>query len=239
VSATDVSTGAPPAPLLVPPPREPRLTVRPLTLADKDVCPPGTLTVPAGARGVVVFVEGGGARFDAHRALLARELTDGRIAALEVELLTAEEAGDHRNAHDVPLLAARLELVLSRLARVPVIRRLPVGLLGAGAGAAAALAVAADLGAAVAAVVSHGGRPDLVRQRLAEVTAPTLLVVGGRDLALLELGEQALALMRCPAALRVVPGATHLFEEPGAMHEASRLASDWFRGHFAGSGRRR
>jgi pimeloyl-ACP methyl ester carboxylesterase len=189
--------------------------------------------MPAGAVGVVVFVDGSGdSRFDAHRAVAARDLNDARIATLQVDLLTRDEAADHHNAFDVALLARRLEAVVARLGALPGKPAAPVGLLGAGPGAATALSVAADLRERVGAVVSLGGRPDLVRLRLGEVTAPTLLVVGGRDVVTLELNQQALGLLRCPAALRVVPGASHPFEEPGTMHEASQLAVDWFRGHL-------
>jgi pimeloyl-ACP methyl ester carboxylesterase len=194
---------------------------------------PGLLTVPADAAGVVAFAHGSGSsRLSPRNRFVSALLNDSGIATLMFDLLTSREAADRVNVFDVDLLAARLVGATGWLESRPEIDGLPVGYFGASTGTAAALTAAADLGQAIRAVVSRGGRPDLAGVRLASVRAPTLLVVGGADEVVLELNRRALASMICEAELRVVPGATHLFEEPGALEEVARLARDWFVRHL-------
>ncbi len=210
------------------------MSVRDVTLLPDHFSLPGTLAVPTDAVGVVVFAHGSGSsRLSPRNVEVAAVLHAGRLATLLFDLLTDDEAADRRNVFDIPLLAGRVVTAVEWLDGQPEVRHVPVGLFGASTGAAAALWATADLGPAIGAVVSRGGRPDLAGPRLAEVTVPTLLVVGGRDEAVLELNRDALAQLRGPAALRVVEGATHLFEEPGALTQVAALAADWFVGHLA------
>jgi putative phosphoribosyl transferase len=199
----------------------------------------GDLVVPDGARGVVVFAHGSGSsRRSPRNQEVAAYLQRLGLGTLLFDLLTeAEELADRRTGHlrfDIELLAPRVELAVTAATDAAEARRLPVGLFGASTGAAAALVAAARHPEAVAAVVSRGGRPDLAGEALDAVRAPTLLVVGGRDRQVLALNEAAAARLRCEHRLAVVPHATHLFEEPGALDEVARLAGDWFTGHFAG-----
>ena len=203
-------------------------------VAVEQLALPGTLAVPAAPVGVVAFAHGSGSgRLSPRNAQVARALNDARLGTLLFDLLAPEEAADRRNVFDVPLLAGRLTAAFEWLRRQPEARDLPVGLFGASTGAAAALWSAAELGHEVGAVVSRGGRPDLAGPRLREVTAPTLLVVGGLDEVVLELNRRSLRELSGPAELRVVPGATHLFEEPGALEQVAALATDWFVAHLA------
>lgn len=194
----------------------------------------GTLAVPTDAVGVVVFAHGSGSsRLSPRNTQVAQALNDARLATLLFDLLTEEEAADRRNVFDIPLLATRVVAAVKWLDRQADVRRLPVGLFGASTGAAAALWAAAELGGSVGAVVSRGGRPDLAGARLEHVEAPTLLIVGELDQTVVELNRATLAQLRCPVALRLVPDATHLFEEPGALAQVAVLAADWFVGHLA------
>jgi putative phosphoribosyl transferase len=205
---------------------------------------PGDLVIPGGALGTVVFAHGSGSsRLSPRNRAVAASLNRAGLATLLFDLLGPDEAADRRLVFDVELLAGRLELALACIGDEPDLRALPVGLFGASTGAAAALVAAADAGPRIAAVVSRGGRPDLAGTRLGEVRAPTLLIVGGRDEVVLELNRQAQERLRCDNSLQVVPGATHLFEEPGALEEVARLAAEWFSAAFrsttapAGQGR--
>jgi pimeloyl-ACP methyl ester carboxylesterase len=187
----------------------------------------------AGERGLVVFAHGsGGSRRSPRNRQVAAALNAAGFGTLLLDLLTPEEEReDARTARlrfDIPLLAERLSAV------VEWARTRPVGLFGAGTGAAAALVTAAARPQDVAAVVSRGGRPDLVGEALTVVRAPTLLIVGGRDLEVLSLNERAAARMTAEKAIVVVPGAGHLFAEPGALEEVARLAGDWFARHMKG-----
>lgn len=194
---------------------------------------PADLTVPAGAVGCTIFAHGSGSsRLSPRNRLVSTVLNDAGIATLLFDLLTPAEAGDRRNVFDVELLAGRLTAATRWLATLPEPRRLPVGYFGASTGAAAALRAAADLGTEVRAVVSRGGRPDLAGPWLAAVRSPTLLVVGGNDAVVLELNREALRELDCEAELRVVAGATHLFEEPGAIEQVAVLARGWFVRHL-------
>jgi len=206
----------------------------------KDVAPragtvqlAGYLTVPDGAPGIVVFVHGSGSsRHSPRNRHVAGVLNDAGLGTLLFDLLTPEEELDRANVFDIGLLAARLVEVTRWLRAQPGGAHAAVGYFGASTGAAAALWAAAEPDAGIAAVVSRGGRPDLARPRLAAVTAPTLLIVGGRDEVVLDLNRRAQAELRCENDLAVVPGATHLFEEPGTLDAAAGLARDWFLGHL-------
>ena len=196
----------------------------------------GHLTVPEHPLGLVVFVHGSGSsRHSPRNRYVAEVLQQAGLATLLFDLLTHDEEGDRAAVFDIELLATRLALVTAWVREQPECHSLPVGYFGASTGAGAALWAAADPTADVAAVVSRGGRPDLAGPRLGAVRAPTLLVVGGQDRAVLELNEAAAARLRCEHRLTVVPGATHLFEEPGTLETAARLACDWFVAHLSRS----
>lgn len=194
---------------------------------------PGRLGLPGRPRGVVLFAHGSGSsRLSPRNAFLAERLNQAGFATLLFDLLTEQESVDRRLVFDVELLGGRLVAATQWVAAEQGAARLPVGYFGASTGAAAALWAAAELGARVSAVVSRGGRPDLAAERLGEVRAPTLFVVGGADELVLELNEQARRLLAGPSELAVVPGATHLFEEEGALEEVSLLAGRWFSRHL-------
>lgn len=193
----------------------------------------GRLAVPEGAVGIVLFAHGSGSsRHSPRNRAVATELNRAGLGTLLFDLLTETEAADRAHVFDTPLLAGRLTGATDWLAGRPESDGLPLGYFGASTGAAAALWAAGDPGSPVAAVVSRGGRPDLAGDRLAGVRAPTLLVVGGRDALVLDLNRRAGSLLRCENRLAVVEGATHLFEEPGALEEVAELATSWFTGHF-------
>jgi putative phosphoribosyl transferase len=194
----------------------------------------GRFTLPAHARGLVLFAHGSGSsRHSPRNQFVAEVLNRAGFGTLLFDLLTPEEEGDRGNVFDIELLGARLVAVTRWLRTQPETDGLDIAYFGASTGAGAALWAAAEPGIDVAAVVSRGGRPDLAGTRLAHVRAPTLLVVGGRDDAVLELNRRAAAQLRCEHRLAVVPGATHLFEEPGTLRAAAELARDWFTGHLA------
>lgn len=193
----------------------------------------GQLAVPEGAAGVVVFAHGSGSgRRSPRNRHVAAGLNRAGLGTLLFDLLTEDEEADRANVFDTPLLARRLLDATSWLAGRPEARGLPVGYFGASTGAAAALRAAAEPEAGVAAVVSRGGRPDLAGPLLPRVAAPTLLVVGGNDPTVLELNEAARSRLTCENRLAVVPGATHLFEEPGALDQVTELAAEWFASHM-------
>ncbi|MFE9960930.1 dienelactone hydrolase family protein [Streptomyces sp. NPDC001981] len=193
----------------------------------------GELTVPEGATGIVVFAHGSGSsRHSPRNRSVSTSLNKVGLATLLFDLLTAEEGLDRANTFDTALLAGRLTGATRWLLDRPDTQDLAVGYFGASTGAAAALWAAAEPDSPAVAVVSRGGRPDLAGPRLPAVTAPTLLVVGGDDEVVLDLNRQAQALLRCENRLAVVPGATHLFEEPGALGKVAELAGEWFAGHL-------
>jgi len=193
----------------------------------------GYLTMPDQASGLVVFAHGSGSsRHSPRNRYVAAVLNQAGLGTLLFDLLTPEEETDRANVFDIGLLARRLTGVTGWLRAQPGTAGLPVGYFGASTGAAATLWAAAEPGAGIAAVVSRGGRPDLAGPRLGSVRAPTLLIVGGRDDVVLGLNRQAQAGLRCENHLAVVPGATHLFEEPGTLAAAAGLARDWFAGHL-------
>jgi putative phosphoribosyl transferase len=194
---------------------------------------PGRLTVPAGARGLVLFAHGSGSGRGSPRNLfVAGVLHVVRLGTLLFDLLTPEEEADRSNVFDIGLLAGRLAAATHWLRAQPGLGQLSVGYFGASTGAAAALRAAAEPGSGIAAVVSRGGRPDLAGPALGSVRAPTLLIVGGLDDRVLTLNVEAQTLLRAENQLAVVPGATHLFPEPGALEQVAVLARDWFTGHL-------
>lgn len=187
----------------------------------------GILALPADAVGVVVFAHGSGSsRLSPRNALVASVLNRAGFGTLLFDLLTAEEDVTYENRFEIGLLSRRL-VTVTRWLRETETGPLPLGLFGASTGAAAALVAAAELGD-VGAVVSRGGRPDLADEALEGVTAPVLLIVGGADTEVIELNRVALDRLAGTAELSIVPGATHLFDEPGALEEVSRLAAAWF-----------
>ncbi|MDX2089981.1 MAG: alpha/beta family hydrolase [Kofleriaceae bacterium] len=193
----------------------------------------GDLVIPPNARGFIAFVHGSGSsRRSPRNQYVASSLARAGFATLLFDLLTVqEETAERYTRHlrfDIPLLATRMSGALRWVATRHELAGLPVGLFGASTGAAAALLAAADE-PAVRAVVSRGGRPDLAAEGLRDVTCPTLFIVGSQDRDVLELNRRAMRLLACPARLEVVAGATHLFEEPGALDEVTRLAAAWFR----------
>ena len=193
----------------------------------------GQLTVPDGALGVVAFAHGSGSsRHSPRNRFVAAELNAAGFATLLFDLLTVSEERDRANVFDIELLSRRLLAVTEWLRTQPAVGALPIGYFGASTGAAAALWAAADPAAQVAAVVSRGGRPDLAGEKLALVRAPTLLIVGGADDVVIELNRQAQAQLTCVTRLEIVPGATHLFEEPGALEHVAQLACRWFTDHL-------
>jgi putative phosphoribosyl transferase len=197
----------------------------------------GDLTLPENATGIVVLVHGSGSsRFSRRNRAVADVLMRAHLGTLLLDLLTeTEERTDTVTAEfrfDIPLLAERTTGVVDWLMASPRTASLPLGLFGASTGAAAALIAAAQRPQAVRAVVSRGGRPDLAETALECVTSPTLLIVGGHDEVVIELNQQALERLSGDCELRIVPGATHLFEEPGALNDVARLATRWFLDHL-------
>lgn len=194
---------------------------------------PGMLAIPHGAAGLVLFAHGSGSgRNSPRNKSVAATLNRAGLGTLLADLLTSDEGLDRARAFDIPLLAARLAGVTRWARREPAAARLPFGFFGASTGAAAALQAAADPRLSVTAVVSRGGRPDLAAASLATVRAPTLLIVGGDDHVVLDLNEGAQQRLTCESHLAVIQGATHLFEEPGALAQVAGLAADWFTRHF-------
>jgi len=198
------------------------------------------LTLPSNARGLVLFAHGSGSsRFSPRNRHVAQQLAEAGLATVLADLLTPdEERVDERTRHlrfDIALLGERLVGATDWLRRHEDTRGLAIGLFGASTGAGAALVAAAERPDAIAAVVSRGGRPDLAGDALPQVRAATLLIVGGDDVPVSALNEQALARLGCEKRLVIVPGATHLFEEPGTLDEVARLARDWFVQHLPGS----
>jgi putative phosphoribosyl transferase len=196
---------------------------------------PGTVAKPTASAGTVIFAHGSGSsRHSPRNVQVAQTLNASGLGTLLFDLLTPDEASDRANVFDIPLLAERLEAATAWLSDVDEPNG-AVGYFGASTGAAAALWAAAGLGPAISAVVSRGGRPDLAGPRLDRVSSPTLLIVGGEDREVLELNRQAQRRLRGETRLEVIPGATHLFEEPGALEEVARLAVEWFGVHLRGA----
>ncbi|WP_166878083.1 phosphoribosyltransferase family protein [Salinibacterium sp. ZJ450] len=202
-----------------------------------DTVLPGHVTLPPDSLGVVLFAHGSGSsRTSPRNRYVASVLHNAGLGTVLFDLLTTAEESRRSNVFDIDLLSARLGAASDWAARQPWAAGLPIAYFGASTGAAAALAAAAARGEGVSAVVSRGGRPDLTIPVLHRVTSPTLLIVGGHDEAVLELNREAQRHLQCENKLAVVPGATHLFEEPGTLNEAARLARDWFLTHLGGTG---
>lgn len=198
---------------------------------------PGDLSVPPGALGLVLFAHGSGSsRASPRNRQVAQVLHGHRLATLLFDLLHEGEAEDRANVFDIELLASRMVDALDWVARRGHLERLPIGLFGASTGAAAALVAASRRPWQVGAVVSRGGRPDLAEAALQRVAAPTLLIVGGQDREVLALNRRAMLSLSCEKRLEVVPGATHLFEEPGTLDTAAHLAGSWFAHRLAADG---
>lgn len=190
----------------------------------------GELVLPPAATGVVLFAHGSGSsRFSPRNTFVANVLQQQGIGTLLFDLLTRAEDQDYTMRFDIDLLTRRLLAATAWLQADPKTKSLRTGYFGASTGAAAALQAAAEMGNNIAAVVSRGGRPDLAGEvALSQVIAPTLLIVGSADYGVIELNEQAYALMNCEKRLMLVPGATHLFEEPGTLEQAAQHAASWF-----------
>lgn len=188
----------------------------------------GILGLPGNSSGVIIFAHGSGSgRFSPRNNFVARHLQQNRLATLLLDLLTEDEANDRRKVFDIDLLADRLLLAKAWLKSEPRTAHLGVGYFGASTGAGAALQAAAREPSGIKAVVSRGGRPDLAEPYLHRVTAPTLLIVGGWDEPVIEMNQAAYDLLTCEKKLTIVPGATHLFEEPGTLEQVAELAGKW------------
>lgn len=196
---------------------------------------PGDLAVPSPCHGLVIFAHGSGSsRLSPRNQMVAEYLQRGGLGTLLFDLLTEVETRSRANVFDIPLLAERLEAATDWVKTQPEISELPIGYFGASTGAGAALVAAAEGTQPIAAVVSRGGRPDLAGDALDKVTAPTLLIVGGNDEAVIGLNRMALERLTGHTKLVIVPGATHLFEEPGTLEEVARLAEEWFVKYLGG-----
>ena len=207
---------------------------RPVEVSAGPVVLQGILGLPAKAAGIVLFAHGSGSgRLSPRNTFVARTLQEGGLATLLLDLLEEDEAEDRRKVFDIDLLADRLMAAAGWLAQEPATKGLPLGYFGASTGAGAALQAAGRAPVSVAAVVSRGGRPDLAAPYLPRVKAPTLLIVGGLDVPVIQMNEAALALLACPKKLVIVPGATHLFEEPGTLEQVADHARRWFRRYLS------
>jgi putative phosphoribosyl transferase len=211
---------------------------RPVLVKSRGMLLKGDLAVPSEASGLVIFACGSGSSLHSMRdRKIAEALQRAGMATLRLDLLTEDESEEDAQAtcfrFDIALLASRLSGAITWALVHPELFGLPIGLFGASTGAAAAIIAAAEHPADVVAVVSRGGRPDLAGPYLGRITAPTLLIVGGHDEVIMKLNESAWKRIRAANELVVIPGATHLFEEPGALNEVARLASRWFTSHIA------
>lgn len=200
----------------------------------------GELVIPAGSKGVVIFAHGSGSsRHSPRNKYVASAIQEAGVGTLLLDLLTPNEerfdAVTRQLRFDIPFLARRVAGAASFISNLPETRDLQIGLFGASTGAAAALVAAAAPGQNIGAVVSRGGRPDLAEDSLPKVRAATLFIVGGLDEVVIELNEQAYSRLQCEKEMRIVPGATHLFEEAGTLEEVARLAAAWFKKHLHGA----
>lgn len=189
----------------------------------------GMLAIPKNAKGIVLFAHGSGSgRLSPRNTFVASVLQEANIATFLPDLLTEQEDEVYETRFDINLLADRIIAIMDWLKNSPDTKSLDIGLFGASTGAAAALRVAANLGSKIGAVVSRGGRPDLAMDALGKVVSPTLLIVGGDDFDVLELNERAYQKLSCEKRLEIVKGATHLFEEDGALEKVAKFATEWF-----------
>lgn len=194
----------------------------------------GDLAIPEGAKAIVVFAHGSGSsRHSPRNKFVAEELNKVGLGSLLFDLLTEEEDSVYETRFNIGLLTERLGKATEWLVKQPRVKGMKIGYFGSSTGAASALEAAALLGDKIGAVVSRGGRPDLAGDSLPKVKAPTLLIVGGNDFGVIELNEGAYALLKCEKELSIVPGATHLFEEEGALEQVAKLAADWFKQKIA------
>jgi len=205
-----------------------------ITVSSGKVYLEGMLELPENPRGIVLFAHGSGSsRLSPRNNFVARELRAAKLGTLLIDLLTREEDQTYETRFDISLLTDRLADAAQWLRGYPATKNLALGLFGASTGAAAALRVAADFPKQIAAVVSRGGRPDLTgNERLARVAAPTLLIVGGHDFGVIDLNQETYDKLKCEKELTIVPGATHLFEEPGALEKVASIAASWFAQHL-------
>ena len=198
----------------------------------------GALAMPTAAKGLVLFAHGSGSgRLSPRNNYVADVLNKSGVATLLFDLLTEKEDRIYENRFDIDLLTQRLLLATQWTEQEPATQHLALGYFGASTGAAAALKAAAALGPDVRAVVSRGGRPDLALEDLPRVQAPTLLIVGGNDDQVIALNRKAYGALRCEKELKIIPGATHLFEEPGTLEQVATIAAHWFERHLAGKRR--
>jgi len=205
-----------------------------VTIKNETTVLGGFLGLPFTASGIVLFAHGSGSgRFSPRNRFVAQHLQQGGVATLLIDLLTTDEADDRRNVFDIDFLADRVLMASAWLRGDSRTKRLPLGYFGASTGAAAALQAAARSSFPVGAIVSRGGRPDLAERYLPEVTAPTLLLIGGEDHPVIEMNHYAYRLLRCPKQLTLIPGATHLFDEPGTLEKVAEQALSWFQQHLA------
>lgn len=206
---------------------------RSVVLESGEVRLRGILGLPPGAKGIVLFAHGSGSgRLSPRNQFVAGKLNESGLATLLIDLLQESEEGDRSKVFDIDLLADRLLLATDWISRNDETKDLKIGYFGASTGTAAALQAAAKRGDQISAVVSRGGRPDLAMPYLPRVTAPTLLIVGGEDYPVITMNEDAYVLLRHEKEIVIVPGASHLFEEPGKLEEVARLAESWFKKHL-------
>lgn len=193
----------------------------------------GILTIPKDAIALVIFAHGSGSsRLSPRNKFVAGVLQKAGMGTLLFDLLTAKEDEVYENRFDIPLLTDRLKAATLWVKRQPEAAKMKIGYFGASTGTAVALVAATDFGEEIKAIVSRGGRPDLAKEALGKVIAPALLIVGGEDHVVMELNKKAYEIIRAEKQLKIIPGATHLFEEPGALEEVARLAAEWFRKYF-------
>ena len=206
-----------------------------VTIMKEGISLSGFLGIPPEPAGIVLFAHGSGSgRFSPRNRFVAYHLQQGGIGTLLIDLLMSDEEHDRRNVFDIDLLADRVLMVSAWLRQNAATTLLSLGYFGASTGAGAALQAAARASFPVGAIVSRGGRPDLAEQYLPQVSSPTLLLVGGEDQPVIEMNQDAYRLLRCPKQFTIIPGATHLFEEPGALEQVAEQALQWFSKHLAG-----
>lgn len=199
----------------------------------QDITLEGILKIPESAQGIVLFAHGSGSsRLSPRNNFVANILNEAGMATLLIDLLSKQEDEIYKTRFDIDLLTDRLNIVIQWLKQQPHTQKLDLGVFGSSTGAAAALRVASERGKEIKAVVSRGGRPDLAMDILDTVTAPTLFIVGGNDFGVIELNQEAYEQLTCFKKFEIVPNATHLFEEPGALEEVARLAKEWFHKHL-------
>ena len=204
-----------------------------MIVSDDDVSLPALFAVPEEATSIVIFAHGSGSsRFSRRNNYVASVLHEAGIATLLFDLLMEEEGMDRRNVFDIDLLVSRLLLATEWVSSQPLSKEMKVGYFGASTGSAAALKASLFTKQPIGAIVSRGGRPDLAADGLERVRAPTLLIVGGNDFGVIELNEAACSALRCEKTMKIVPGATHLFEEPGTLKTVAELAKGWFVDHL-------